>query len=176
MHQRALCELIASLLQRHGAALALYAQQWTDAPEDCVQEALVELSRLATPPENVVAWLYRVVRNRAISRRRAAHRRARREALALRLRPRSEALAELAVDPGELAAALAALPDIQREIVVARTWGGLTFEQIGELVGCSTSAAHRRYETALAFLRQRLGDPCVSTLPPHPSLPSPTQD
>jgi RNA polymerase sigma-70 factor (ECF subfamily) len=178
VHDQALCELIACLLERHGAALALYAQQWTDTPEDCVQDAFLELSRLTKPPENVVAWLYRVVRNRAISRRRSAQRRARREALALRLRPREgeSASAEPAVDPGELAAALEALPEVQREIVVARTWGGLTFEEIAALVGCSTSAAHRRYEAALAFLRKRLGDPCVGTLPSPPKSPPPIRD
>ena len=38
-------ELLGRLLDEHGAALALYASQWTDAADDCVQEALVELAR-----------------------------------------------------------------------------------------------------------------------------------
>ena len=41
--------------------------QWTEAADDCVQEALIELARQPRVPENVVAWLYRVVRNRAVS-------------------------------------------------------------------------------------------------------------
>ena len=111
-------------------------------------------------PPNVVAWLFRVVRNRAISRFRSARRRERREQLALRLRPRreGEAPAELAAD--ELAAAIESLPDDIREAVVARTWGGLNFEQIAALAGCSTSTAHRRYEAGLAALRGRLEVPC----------------
>ena len=55
----------------------------------------------------------------------------------------------------ELAAAIASLPDELREVVVARTWGGLNFEQIAELAGCSTSTAHRRYEAGLVALRQK---------------------
>ena len=39
-------EQLGRLLDEHGAALALYATQWTDSPDDCVQEALVELARL----------------------------------------------------------------------------------------------------------------------------------
>lgn len=162
MDDQTLCRWVASLLRQHGPALALYAQQWTDAADDCVQEALWELCRLPSPPDNVVAWLYRVVRNRAISHRRAARRRSQREALALRLRPRSheENTGHWPLDPDELAAALAALPDVQREVVIARTWGGLTFEEIADLVGCSTSAAHRRYEAALVALREQLGSAC----------------
>lgn len=162
MDDQALCRWVASLLKQHGPALALYAEQWTDAADDCVQEALWELCRLPSPPDNVVAWLYRVVRNRAISHRRAARRRSQREALALRLRPRNreEAAGEAALDPDDLAAALEMLPETQREVVIARTWGGLTFEEIAGLVGCSTSAAHRRYEAALVALREQLGDAC----------------
>ena len=38
-------ELIGRLLDRHGAALELYARQLCQCPDDCVQEALVELAR-----------------------------------------------------------------------------------------------------------------------------------
>jgi len=153
-------ELLGRLLDEQGGALALYAAQWTVQPDDCVQEALIELAALPRLPPNVVAWLFRVVRNRAISRFRSARRRERREQLALRLRPRreGEAPAELAAD--ELAAAIESLPDDIREAVVARTWGGLNFEQIAALAGCSTSTAHRRYEAGLAALRERLEVPC----------------
>jgi RNA polymerase sigma-70 factor (ECF subfamily) len=163
VHDRTTCQWIAELLDRHGAALALYAQQWTDAAEDCVQEAFVELCRQAPPPDNVVAWLYRVVRNRAISRMRDARRRARREAIALQMRGPTQR--DVAGQPPfgaeELTAAVEALPGPLREVVIARTWGGLTFEEIAALVGCSTSAAHRRYEAALAILRQKLGVLCT---------------
>ena len=38
-------EFLGRLLTEQGGALALYAAQWTDAGEDCVQEALIELVR-----------------------------------------------------------------------------------------------------------------------------------
>ena len=157
-------ELLGRLLDEQGGALALYAAQWTDAADDCVQEALIELAAQRELPANPVAWLYRVVRNRAISHWRSSRRREQREELASRLRPREgEAPAEPAVDPRELAAALEALDEPLREAVVARTWGGLGFEQIAELAGCSVSTAHRRYEAGLAALRERLELPCPTT-------------
>jgi RNA polymerase sigma-70 factor (ECF subfamily) len=154
-------ELLSCLLDEQGGALALYAAQWTDAADDCVQEALIELAGQPRLPTNVVGWLYRVVRNRAISQFRAARRRERRESLAMRLRPAREGEAPAEpVDSEELAEALEALPDELREVVVARTWGGLNFEQIAELAGCSTSTAQRRYEAGLVALRERLRVPC----------------
>ena len=73
-------ELLGRLLDEHGSALALYASQWTDAADDCVQEALVELARQREAPEHVVAWLYRVVKHRALNAARGARRRREREA------------------------------------------------------------------------------------------------
>lgn len=36
-------ELLQTLLDRHGAAMELFASQWTKAPEDCVQDAFIQL-------------------------------------------------------------------------------------------------------------------------------------
>jgi RNA polymerase sigma factor (sigma-70 family) len=170
-------ELLGRLLDEHGGALALFAAQWTENADDCVQEALIELARQQRLPESPVAWLYRVVRNRAISQFRSARRRERRELLAMRLRPREsepregEAPAE-PIAAEELAAALAALPDDLREAVVARTWAGLNFEQIAALAGCSTSTAHRRYEAGLAALRERLQLPCQANTKTTARIPT----
>jgi RNA polymerase sigma factor (sigma-70 family) len=158
-------ELLGRLLDEHGGALALYAAQWTENADDCVQEAFIELAGQPRAPASPVAWLYRVVRNRAISQFRSSRRREKRELLGQRLRSRetSDREGEAPAEPirrEELAAAIASLADEIREVVVARTWGGLNFEQIAELAGCSTSTAHRRYEAGLAALRERLLGPC----------------
>src|SRR5688572_29310838 len=72
-------ELLSCLLNEHSAALVLYAQQWCDGPEDVVQEAFIRLMRQRPVPDNVVGWLYRVVRNLAVSTSRTSGRRARHE-------------------------------------------------------------------------------------------------
>src|SRR5688572_5591643 len=153
-------ELLGRLLDEQGGALALYAAQWTDAADDCVQEALIELARQLRVPDCPVAWLYRVVRNRAISDFRSARRRGQREELAERLKSRAADRANDEDTSEELAEALAALPDELRECIIARTWSGLNLEQIAALVGCSTSTAHRRYEAGLVALRERLLSRC----------------
>src|SRR3954467_136039 len=76
-------EQLGRLLDEHGSALALYAAQWTDAPDDCVQEALVELARVRQSPEHVIAWLYRVVKHRALNAARGDRRRRDRESRAM---------------------------------------------------------------------------------------------
>ena len=52
-----------------------------------------------------------------------------------------------------VATGLNGLADDERELIVARVWGNLSFEQLGQLLGCSASSAHRRYQAALAKLR-----------------------
>jgi RNA polymerase sigma-70 factor (ECF subfamily) len=52
------------------------------------------------------------------------------------------------------------LPDEQREVIVARLWGGLSFEQIAEAAGCSASTAFRRYSAGIDALRRELDEPC----------------
>src|SRR4051795_6626409 len=70
---------LARLVDAHAAPLVLYARQWCAAPEDVVQEALLKLVRQGRPPEDAVAWLYRVVRHGALDAAKMARRRQRRE-------------------------------------------------------------------------------------------------
>lgn len=154
-------ELLTRLLDERGPALVLYAQQWCDVPEDVVQDALLQLVRQAVAPENVVGWVYRVVRNGAISASRSARRRGRREAaVAHRGEPWFDPSVDRRLDAATATAALKQLPVEQRETIVARLWGGLTLEQIAELTESSTSTVHRRYESGLSALRERLGVGC----------------
>ena len=134
---------LEQLMSDHGAALELYAAQWSLVPEDCVQEAFLRLMRQRRAPQNVVAWLYRVVRNQAISWRRAHQRRRRRESTVAAERPSWFTSTRWSpTELQEVTAALRSLDDAHREVVIARIWGGLSFEQIAEIVSTSTSTAH----------------------------------
>jgi RNA polymerase sigma-70 factor (ECF subfamily) len=155
-------ELIGRLLEQHTAALELYARQFCHSPEDVVQEALVELAGQPRAPRDLVAWLYRVVRNKAISAARSAQRRKRHEMRAAeRKRPWFIAASGDVLDAEAVTAALENLSVEQREVVVAHLWGGLTFQQVGQLTNCSDSAAQRRYLAAVSALRERLMKPCL---------------
>jgi RNA polymerase sigma factor (sigma-70 family) len=153
-------ERLAQLLEAHGAALELFASQWTQSPPDVVQEAFVELARQSIIPDNIVAWLYRVVRNRAASEARSARRRKRRESTVASGRESWFQASHGGLDAEEVTEALRSLPDGLREVLVARIWGGLTFEQIGEVNQTSAATAFRRYEEAISLLRSRLRIPC----------------
>lgn len=154
-------QLLARLVEDAVPALVLYARQWCDSPEDVVQEALVQLVRQPASPPQVVPWLYRVVRNGAISAGRSARRRRHHEtSVAKDAGAWFEAADGAAIDADSAAAALETLDGEQRETIVARLWGGLSFEEIGELTNTSSSTAHRRYQAGLTTLRERLGMPC----------------
>lgn len=154
-------ELLGRLLDEYGGALALYARRWTDQADDCVQEAFVELAGQRTAPVNPVAWLFTVVGRRAISAARRSQRRRRYEAAAAELAVLSAATTAGDIGVDELTAALDALPDEQRDVVIARVWGDLGFVELGQLLAVSTATAQRRYEAALAALRERLGAACL---------------
>jgi RNA polymerase sigma-70 factor (ECF subfamily) len=156
-------ELLGRLLDEHGPALALYAAHWTEAADDCVQEALVELARLPQAPANVRAWLFRVVKHRALNAARGQRRRHEREENAAQQRldlNRSATIGSL--DALVVSEALDSLAPIERELVVMRVWGGLTFDEMAVALESSTSSVHRQYQQALEKLRQQLESPCTT--------------
>ncbi len=148
-------ELLARLFDEHAAALVLYARQWVLAPEDVVQDAFVKLARQWVRPRRVVPWLYRVVRNEAIATARSARRRTRREARASTTEACFSATDDR-IDAEHATRLLEELAPECREAIVARLWGGLTFEEIARLHGCSLTTAHRRYQSGMAQLHERL--------------------
>lgn len=156
---RAEHELVSWLLDEHGPALVLYAQQWCDIPEDVVQESLMKLMAERPVPDNVVGWMYRVVRNTAVSASRAVKARSRHEQAAASQRHPWFQNSHDGSDTEFITARLASLPLEQREPIVLRMWSGLSFQQIAELVGVSTSTAHRHYQQGI----ERLRSMCEST-------------
>jgi RNA polymerase sigma-70 factor (ECF subfamily) len=161
-------ELLGRLMDEHAAALVLYARQWCAVPEDVVQEAFLKLVTQKIPPDNVVPWLYRVVRNGALSAARAARRRSSHEAVAAGRTPAWFLATEgVGLDAEAVTEALQTLPLEQREIIIAHIWGGLTFAQIAGQIGTSSSTAHRFYLAGLSRLRERLEAPC----PKKPTMP-----
>ena len=152
-------EKLGELFERHGATLALFARQWCDTPDDVVQQALVQLARQSEAPRQVVAWLYRVVRNGALTAARSQKRRKRHETAAAELvQPWFVESQEASLDAAAATIALESLSVDEREVIVAHLWGGLTFQEIAEVTGLSSSTAHRRYESGLRELRGKLAN------------------
>lgn len=159
-------EALGRLIDDHAATLVLFARQWCSAPEDVVQEAFIKLAGLPDNPPHVVAWLFTVVRRGAISATRSQRRRSRHEAHSAARSPSWFVPTEGAgLDAQQATAALNALPFDERAAIIAHLWGGLTFEQIGPLIGASSATAYRRYESGLRALKVQMGVSC-----PNPSI------
>lgn len=149
----------------YGPKLLLCARQWTRSladAEDVVQEAFVRYWRHQRDlPGDPQALLITSVRRAALDLARRDDRRAIREEKSDGGLEEREAVFEPLPGDGderrlEVQAALARLPEEQREVLVLKLWQELTFEQIGETLGISPNTAASRYRYGLAALRKEL--------------------
>ena len=120
---------------------------------------MIELAKQTKMPTEPVAWLYRAVKFRAMNLHRSERRRQQREQIAADQRepffvqdPTND------IDASAVESALDRLADCNREIVVARIWGELSFEQIADLTNLSSSSVHRHYRASLKEMKQYLDD------------------
>lgn len=148
----------------HGPKLLLCARQWTRSladAEDAVQEAVVRFWRgqrkLGGEP---LPLLLTSLRRAAVDLARGNIRRGRRELRVLGSAEPEEPWFEASVDGDDrrkaIEAALKRLPDDQREVLVLKIWGELTFAQIAEQLAIPANTAASRYRYALAALRHEL--------------------
>jgi RNA polymerase sigma-70 factor, ECF subfamily len=153
--------------QLYGPKLLLCARQWTRSladAEDVVQEAFVRFWRhQRNLPGEPMALLVTSVRRAAFDLARRDGRRTAREEWAQGV---DEPLVffQAPVEGDERRAAieeaLQRIPAEQREVLVLKIWGELTFEQIAAELGLSPNTAASRYRYALAALRQELVADC----------------
>ncbi|MFZ3341252.1 MAG: RNA polymerase sigma factor [Terriglobales bacterium] len=147
---------VKSLYEKHGAALAAYVCcRGLDfaAAEDVVQHVFLKLLEGEyASPRTPLAYLYRAVRNASLNLRRDS----RREVgmpedeswLVGGDAGREEALA--------VQAALRELPEEQREAVFLKVWGGMTLQEIADVLEIPMNTVASRYRYALEKLRERL--------------------
>lgn len=124
-----------------------------ETAEDITQDVFLKL--YVSPPDasvkNLRAWIFRMARNLAIDALRGSH------------VTESDALPENIRDDTEqihhkldLEAAIARLPQIEREIITLHLNADLPFREVARIVGLSQPAVYRRYRQALQTLRERL--------------------
>jgi RNA polymerase sigma factor (sigma-70 family) len=147
-------------LDEYAAKFLLFARQ--QAPreadaQDLVQEAVLEaaqrLDAQRPPPAPLV---FSTIRRRAIDLARRQARRSNRELAA------SDQATELwfdtSVEERERAKliqdAMSKLPEMFREVITLKIWGGLTFAEIGEALGVPANTAASRYRYAVEELRK----------------------
>ncbi len=153
-------------LDEHGPAMILLARQYVPCradAEDIVQEAFVRFWRRRDRAGDAVAYLYACVRSYALEWLRGRQRRHRREEVAARTESVTDeepfvGAAEHAERRRAIEDSLGELPESQREVVVMKIWGGLTFPQIADALGIPANTAASRYRYALEKLREQLAE------------------
>ena len=153
--------VVDDLNQTHGQALFGFVrrQGLTDAQaDDAVQETLLRLWTALVNGERIhdpKAWAYRVIYRIAMDQHRVGRRMT---AIAAAIgrpppSPRPDVDDRIAVW-----SEVDRLPERQRQVVYLRYRSDLSFEQIGEGLGITASAARSHATQAMARLRERLGD------------------
>jgi RNA polymerase sigma factor (sigma-70 family) len=143
------------LVDEHGASLYrfLYFSVGPNDAGDCYQDTMV--SALRAYPElksadNLRSWLFTIAHHKAVDTGRFAARRAMPVAL----------VPEEAVDANhhhadeELWSAVKELPDGQRDAVLFRFVGDLTYADVARTLGCTEAAARQRVKEGIAKLRK----------------------
>jgi RNA polymerase sigma-70 factor (ECF subfamily) len=166
-YQRGTMEAFETLYSAFRGALKGYLRALardSGVAEDLLQETFLQLHRVRhtyQPPRPVRPWVYAIARNVFLMHRRAAHRRGRHEAIA------DDALPEVPVPPeieglgdrDTVQKALARLPEPRREPLVLHHMLGMSFKEVGAVLGISEGAAKVRAHRALAELREAMGLP-----------------
>jgi RNA polymerase sigma-70 factor, ECF subfamily len=112
------------------------------------------------------AWLFRIARNATLDYFRAGGRRERLQRTIEHQPPAVEDPAQMAEERIQHRALLehvARLPERQRECISLRH-SGLSFEEVGRLIGCSEDAAKMLYHRALKALRSSIAGQESSTV------------
>lgn len=165
---------LSELVARHSAWLAAYLRSLTESEteaEDALQDLWLRVIRHCESYRggSIRAYLARIARSTAIDRFR------RRERARLSLDAESadggtlsETIADAAPTPSEafgtratsseIRQAVRSLPDEQREVLMLRIEGELTFQEISNLLGIPLGTALTRMRTATQRLKRLLED------------------
>ena len=124
--------------------------------EDIVQSAFIKLAAEDPTPINCAAWLFTVTKRLAMNEHLSRNKRRLREAevASQRLKPVCSQKRSTALELEDL---LSKLEKREREVVIARIWGGLTFDEIASVIGESKATVWRVYQSGIDALRDLYG-------------------
>jgi RNA polymerase sigma-70 factor, ECF subfamily len=127
-----------------------------DVTSQVFMNAYQAYARFETRNSTPAAWLFRIARNATLDHFRASNRRDRLRRTVER-EPQAEedpaTQAEERIQYRALLARVADLPERQRDAISLRH-SGLSFDEVGSLLGCSEDAAKMLYHRALKSLRE----------------------
>jgi RNA polymerase sigma-70 factor (ECF subfamily) len=154
---------LESIWRLYGARLILYAAALVkdrSQAEDVLQTLFVRLLSSATlpPAEGEASYLFRAVRNAALNELRS-QKRARRaySALLEPATPDPGAAAQMGELGKRIEGVLLELPSEEREAVVLKIWGDVSFAQGAEISGVSEKTFEYRYYKGLGIIKEKMG-------------------
>jgi RNA polymerase sigma factor (sigma-70 family) len=153
---------VERLWEAHADALLLYATTLLSdrvGAEDVLQVVFLRLSAMALLPAPTVeaSYLFKAVRNEALNTLRTRRRAQQAYERLFQVRATNGHLAPLPEDRSvDLQRALFEIPREQREAVVLKIWGDLSFEAAASVAGVSEKTFEHRYYRGLAALKNEL--------------------
>jgi RNA polymerase sigma factor (sigma-70 family) len=144
---------LEALLDRYWAPLIASIGGSHLEAEDTVQSAFVKLAAEDPVPSNCAAWLFAVTKRLSINERVSQSKRRSRELLVASQKAKVDGSTGNSGDL-ELRDLLNTLEECEREVVVARIWGGLSFDQIASAFGDSKATVWRAYQSGISRLRE----------------------
>ena len=148
---------LESLVAAHRQGVFRYLSRIVGQAEtarDLTQEVFLRASRAGMPETDEGgqrAWIFRIARNLALNHLRDGRRRPDAVELVDRGRPATQELQTA------IRQALAALPDIDRDIVLMRDSVGLSYDEIAAACDLTAHAVRSRLHRARMALRESLG-------------------
>lgn len=164
--RRPMSQLLEAVYREHRKGLYSLAVTVTAShqlAEDAVHNAFERMIRTQMPSKNLVAYVYRAVRNAAIDLRRKDQTQDR---LCVNLFEEARHDQSSSADPThqlmtkethqQLRQSIASLAENYREAIVLKAFAGLTFDQIGIVTGNSAKTIATRYRRAIDELQNKL--------------------
>jgi RNA polymerase sigma-70 factor (ECF subfamily) len=167
-------EDLRAFQKEYGPSLLAYFARRVEPREDAAAllNELLEImwrksASVPTEPEAARMWMFGIARNLVLTHRRGA---ARRSKVIARLRDELSNHHEPIENDDVIAVrqAVAALPELQRELVRLVHWDGFTLAAAATITGVAASTARGRYQAA----RTRLARELSATADPDPAVVS----
>jgi len=155
------------LLEEHGKALLLYARQWANChadAEEILQDGMIRFwkawKKRADKITAPIPYLYTTIKRTALDRIRSTKRRQQREEHSADIiynnTPPFMDNYENQEQQTIIKKTIQKLPIEQREVLIMKIWGNLTFKNIAQSLNIPLNTVASRYRYALTTLRTEL--------------------
>lgn len=139
---------------------ALSITQDRASAEDAVLDAMLAVSELKQAPDDLLAYLYRTVRNKALHSSKQSARLTSDSACSNFIASNSYA-AEEQVFVSQILEQLKTLESNQQQVLIMKLFGDLTFDEIAEITSSNPNTVASWYRRGLQKLKESIHEPAL---------------